>query len=68
MIKFYESKKLWLRELFTLATLRYFVIQASSGSDYVNQLVNSKEVEQMVDKVIKANWKYFIKKKLSSEI
>ena len=43
-------------------------MQASSSSDYVNQLANSKEVEQMADKVIEANWKYFIKKKLSSEI
>ena len=68
MIKFCESKKLWLRELFVLATFRYSVIRASSSSDYVDQLTNSKEVEQMADKVIEANWKYFIKKKLSSEI
>lgn len=68
MIKFCESKKLWLRELFVLVTFQYSVIQASSSSDYVNQLANSKEVEQMADKVIEANWKYFIKKKLGSEI
>ena len=43
-------------------------MQASSSSDYVDQLANSKEVEQMADKVIEANWKCFIKKKLSSEI
>ena len=67
MIKFCESKKLWLRELFVLATFRYSVMQASSSSDYVGQLANSKEVEQMADKVIEANWKYFIKKKLGSE-
>ena len=68
MIKFCESKKLWLRELFVLVTFRYSAMQASSSSDYVNQLANSKEVEQMADKVIEANWKYFIKKKLGSEI
>jgi len=43
-------------------------VQASSSSDYVGQLANSKKVEQMADKVIEANWKYFIKKKLGSEI
>ena len=56
MIKFCESKKLWLRELFVLATFRYSVMQASSSSDYVDQLANSKEVEQMTNKVIEANW------------
>ena len=68
MIKFCESKKLWLRELFTLATFRSSAVQASNSFDYVDQLANSKEVEQMADKVIEANWKYFIKKKLGSEI
>jgi len=37
-------------------------MQASNSSDYVDQLTNSKKVGQMADKVIEANWKYFIKK------
>ena len=68
MIKFCESKKLWLRELFVLATFRYSAVQASSSSAYVAQLANSKKVEQMTDKLIEANWKYFIKKKFGSKI
>ena len=43
-------------------------MQTSNSFDYVDQLANSKKVGQMADKVIEANWKYFIKKKLSSEI
>ena len=67
MIKFCESKKLWLRELFVLATFRYSAVQASSSSAYVAQLVNNKEVEQKVDTVIgsillRKNWVLKFKK------